>query len=271
MKKIFRLMLPLLVLCLFITTPSYAATKKTQKITVKQVEYTKTYGDAAFRLGAKAKTKLSYTSSNKKVATVDKKGEVTIKNGGDVTITIKAAATKTYKAATEKVFIYVRPKSSREAVASIVLTDGTVIKADSGVKVPASKISGAKVKFDGMADGEVFRTDMFPSHGEYWVSEDPDAAWGGIGIYYTPAGKKQAEKLAKENGWDLEESVALTTVDSYVARYFQSSGYWYEGEWKEVSDWVKPTHLYVSIAPMQIKDITGKYRYENNFEIDLDK
>ncbi len=54
-------------------------------------------------LGAKAKTTLTYKSSNTKIATVDSKGKVTIKAAGTVKITINAKATSTYKAATAKV------------------------------------------------------------------------------------------------------------------------------------------------------------------------
>ena len=61
---------------------------KTQSITVS-VKNTKNvvskkYGDKAFSLGAKAKTTLTYKSSNTKIATVDRKGKVTIKAAGTV-------------------------------------------------------------------------------------------------------------------------------------------------------------------------------------------
>ena len=59
---------------------------------------------------AKAKTALTYTSSNKKVAAVDKNVKVTIKGAGKAVITVKAAATSEYKAATKKVTIKVSAK-----------------------------------------------------------------------------------------------------------------------------------------------------------------
>ena len=82
---------------------------KTQTITVS-VKNTKNvvskkYGDKAFSLGAKAKTTLSYKSSNTKIATVDSKGKVTIKAAGTVKITITAKATSTYKSATKVVTV----------------------------------------------------------------------------------------------------------------------------------------------------------------------
>lgn len=65
------------------------------------------YGDKAFSIGAKAKTGLTYKSSNTKVATVDSKGKVTIKAAGTAKITISAKATSSYKAATKTLTIKV--------------------------------------------------------------------------------------------------------------------------------------------------------------------
>ena len=90
---------------------SYTIVKKAvaQKIT-GTASYNKTTASKAFELNAKAKTALTYTSSNKKVATVDKNGKVTIKGAGKAVITVKAAATSEYKAATKKVTIKVSAK-----------------------------------------------------------------------------------------------------------------------------------------------------------------
>ena len=65
------------------------------------------YGDKAFSIGAKAKTGLTYKSSNTKVATVDRKGKVTIKGAGTAKITISAKATSSYKAATKTLTVKV--------------------------------------------------------------------------------------------------------------------------------------------------------------------
>ena len=74
---------------------SYTIVKKAvaQKIT-GTASYNKTTASKAFKLNAKAKTALTYTSSNKKVATVDKNGKVTIKGAGKAVITVKAATKK---------------------------------------------------------------------------------------------------------------------------------------------------------------------------------
>ena len=69
--------------------------------------YKKTVGDKAFTLNAKGKTALSYSSSNKKVATANDKGKVTIKGTGTTTITVTAKATDKYQKATKKITVKV--------------------------------------------------------------------------------------------------------------------------------------------------------------------
>ena len=84
--------------------------KASQSITAQS--FTKTYGNISFNLGAKAKTKLSYKSSNTKVATVSSTGLVTLKGPGKATITITAAATTNYNAASKNITITVKPKKA---------------------------------------------------------------------------------------------------------------------------------------------------------------
>ena len=93
---------------MLIPEPSDAVVKKNQIISASNV--TKTYGSKPFSLNAKAKTKLSYKSSNAKVATVSSDGRVTLKGLGKATITITAAATANYNAASKSVTITVKPK-----------------------------------------------------------------------------------------------------------------------------------------------------------------
>ncbi len=85
-----------------------------QKISVKS-SYSKAYGDKAFSLNAKVtvgKGALSYTTSDKKVATVSSSGKVTIKGTGICTITVKAAAASGYSEATANVTLKVKPKKA---------------------------------------------------------------------------------------------------------------------------------------------------------------
>lgn len=88
---------------------------KSQTISAKS--YTKVYGSGAFNLNAKAKTKLSYKSSNNSVATVSSSGKVTIKGVGKATITITAALSTTYKPATKNITVTVVPKSVTKVTA----------------------------------------------------------------------------------------------------------------------------------------------------------
>ena len=78
-----------------------------QSITGVSSKYSKKYKDSAFTLKAKAKTTVSYKSSNTKVVTVDKNGKVTIKGTGTAKITITAKASSKYKAATKTVTVTV--------------------------------------------------------------------------------------------------------------------------------------------------------------------
>jgi hypothetical protein len=87
--------------------------KKSQTFAAYTKSYSKAFGSKAFTLDAKLKTgdgKLTYTSSNKKVVTVDAKGKVTIVGTGYAAITVKAAATAKYNAKSIKITIKVKPK-----------------------------------------------------------------------------------------------------------------------------------------------------------------
>lgn len=87
----------------------FAKAKKIQTISVKK-SFTKKKGCKPFYLKAKAKTKLTYTSSNKKVATVNSKGKVTVKKVGKTTITIRTKGNSNYLSATKKITVTVKKK-----------------------------------------------------------------------------------------------------------------------------------------------------------------
>jgi uncharacterized protein YjdB len=86
--------------------------KKTQKITGVKSQYIKLYGSKAFSLKAKAsgKGKITYKSSNKKVATISAKGKITIKKAGYTNITVKSSETSSYKSVTKTIKLVVIPK-----------------------------------------------------------------------------------------------------------------------------------------------------------------
>ena len=84
--------------------------KKSQIIHAKSI--TKEYGSKPFNLGAYADSysALSYSSSNKKVATVDGYGWVTVKGYGSSVITVKAPEAEEYKKASKKITVTIIPK-----------------------------------------------------------------------------------------------------------------------------------------------------------------
>lgn len=91
---------------------NFTIKKASQKISYTK-NYQKAYGSKAFSIKVKrisGNGKLQYSSSNKKVVTVNGKGKVTIKGTGIATITVKAAATSNYNASNVKVTVKVNPK-----------------------------------------------------------------------------------------------------------------------------------------------------------------
>ncbi|MDO4555820.1 MAG: leucine-rich repeat domain-containing protein [Lachnospiraceae bacterium] len=92
------------------TTSITPAAPKVQTIIASSK--TVAYKSKAFKLNAKSSigSKLTYKTSNKKVATVSSSGKITVKNYGQATITITAAAKEDYPATTKKITIQVVPK-----------------------------------------------------------------------------------------------------------------------------------------------------------------
>lgn len=82
--------------------------------TIKNVKssYTKTLGDNAFsiRPTCKSNTPITFSSSDKKVATIDKNGKIKLVGAGTCKITISARSNKYYGSATKKIQLTVRPK-----------------------------------------------------------------------------------------------------------------------------------------------------------------
>jgi len=99
--------------------------KRNQTVTASN--FTKTYGDKAFSLNAKTNGngKLTYKSSNAKVAAVDSKGNVTIKGKGTANITITAAKTDVYNSAVKTVKITVNPAAQTISAKNIKKTYGS--------------------------------------------------------------------------------------------------------------------------------------------------
>ena len=122
--------------------------KKAQSVTGPKAKITKKYGNKAFSLNAKASGngKLTYQSSNTKVATVSSAGKVTIKGAGTAKITIKAAATSNYKAASKTVTVKVnKAANTMKASGKTAAVKASKVKKSSQtvVKAKAFKVSKA--------------------------------------------------------------------------------------------------------------------------------
>lgn len=97
-----------------VTVNKVKSSKKSQRITVSSKSI---YVGKTALLGAKvtSKRKLTYNSSNTKIATINSKGKITGKKAGKVVITIKQAGNSEYKAVTKKVTITVKNIDRKKA------------------------------------------------------------------------------------------------------------------------------------------------------------
>lgn len=90
--------------------------RQNQKITASNVKLTT---GQRKNLGAKARTRLAYKSSNPKVVTVDKKGNLTAKKTGTAKITVTAPANNTYNKASRTITVTVVKKSIPKQTESV--------------------------------------------------------------------------------------------------------------------------------------------------------
>mgnify|MGYP004494951995 CR=1 FL=1 len=104
------------------TKIEYISTDKPTQVINVEPEFRKKYGDGVFNLNASAKTKLSYSSNDSKVASVDENGNVTVKSPGDADITIRAAENETYGKGIKKTYVYVQKIEPQISFASQTLT-----------------------------------------------------------------------------------------------------------------------------------------------------
>lgn len=105
-------------------TVKIIVTKAKQKISGVKEKYVTSAGKT-FNLKARANTTLTFTSSNKSVATVSKTGKVTVKSAGSVVITIKAVESSKYMSTVIKTKIIASPKDFNSKDVSKVSKTGT--------------------------------------------------------------------------------------------------------------------------------------------------
>lgn len=110
--------------------------KENQSISAGNI--VKTVGDAPFAINAKLTSgngKLSYKSSNSKVATIAQDGKVTIRGAGTTNITITSSETAEYKETSKSIVLTVKPKEIK--VSSIKIA-GISKKIAAGKKIKLS-------------------------------------------------------------------------------------------------------------------------------------
>lgn len=119
------------------------STKNTQEIKSKD-NITKLATSKDFKIKAKAKTKVKYSSDNKDIATVNEKsGKVEIKKPGTVTIKLVASGNNRYIKASKKIKLLVLDTKTSNSCAHIAYTLTTEnckivkkVKGDGGIHVP---------------------------------------------------------------------------------------------------------------------------------------
>ena len=118
-------------------TVKIIVTKAKQKISGVKEKYVTSAGKTV-NLKARANTTLTFTSSNKSVATVSKTGKVTVKGAGSAVITIKAIENSKYKSTVIKTKIIASPKDFNSKDVSKVSKTGTT-----KAKLTWTKLAGA--------------------------------------------------------------------------------------------------------------------------------
>lgn len=161
--------------------------------------HTVTEGDAPFNLGVTAQdnAKLTYSSDNEGVASVDASGNVTINGVGTATITVKSEATAAYKAGSKTITITVnaKPQPKQDPTVTIACGNKTVTEGDGVFALGASVSNGAALSYQS-SDPSVAAVD----------------AGGNVTVY--KAGTAQITVTAAEmEGWNSASSTVTVTVN----------------------------------------------------------
>ncbi len=149
-------------------------TKKIQKIVVRPQSLTFYTGGKAKSLRVfNAKGRITYKTSDFKVAKVNSKGKVTPKFPGSAIITVKAAGNKTYKAATVriKIKVYKRPKNVGDFLKSYKQKNYAKAKVLSKRLPSKAKEACIRNMSDEMKDAYWRKVEFFRK--SYYYEEDP--------------------------------------------------------------------------------------------------
>ena len=159
--------------------------------------------------------KLTYSSDNTKIASVDANGKITLNGGiGTVTITVTSPETQNYKKATKAVKIVVtadEETDDSEENSIVTGVQNTTIKASSElgngyIKVNWEKSPGYKVDYY-----EVYRSTTSGVYGEepYFTTKDGDADYykntkelkKGVRYYYKVRGVREIDGITYYSKW----------------------------------------------------------------------
>ena len=130
----------------------YISTKSRQKLTARG-SYVKLTSSKAFDVSGGACTELETSTSNSKVATVDREGKVSIKGAGRATITVRAKESDDYMPAAKKIKLTVIRSLERKAAGAAFEVVHTIGSGDVRKVMTVSGSGGAvtpqSVGFDG--------------------------------------------------------------------------------------------------------------------------
>ncbi|MCD8015490.1 MAG: YDG domain-containing protein, partial [Lachnospiraceae bacterium] len=152
--------------------------KKDSTLTVTEVAYEVTYGDASFNLEVTSEGgTVTYTSSDEDVVTVDSDGNVTITGAGEATITLSIADGDNYNGTSTTVTVKVNEAALKDVS---VEQDGTLTY-DGTAQTAAVKASAETV--DGTDDDVTF-TYSTSENGEYTTEVPAFTDAGTYTVYY---------------------------------------------------------------------------------------
>ena len=171
-----------------------------------------------------ANTKVTYTTSDDKIATVDAKGVVTGVAAGDVTITVKAGkTTKTVKMTVKKAILKSATQTEANKVDVVIVGDTKDLKV-ADFKVTNKSTNGTVAVKSVTAKKNVADTFTLETFGEMTDAKDYDVTYDGVTATFTATDGVVAKVgiTTKEIAAASATEVKATTLDKngIVLKYF---------------------------------------------------
>ena len=171
-----------------------------------------------------ANTKVTYTTSDEKIATVDAKGVVTGVAAGDVTITVKAGkTTKTVKMAVKKAILKSATQTEANKIEAVIVGDTKDLKAGD-FKVTNTATNATVAVKTVTAKKNVADTFVIETFGEMTDAKDYSVEYAGTAVKFTATDGAVAKVgiTTKEIPAASATEVKATTLDKngVVLKYF---------------------------------------------------